>query len=318
MPILGKELLETRLATDPKKDREDKTVIVTEKAEMSERSSAYEPYLIQISGRETGQMHNLAGRTVRIGRDPTCQVILDDPHISRVHAEIHCRNVNQIVIRDTGSTNGIFVNGKRVTEQQLNDGDKILIGTRLYFKFCYQDAVDQSYQQNLFRAANIDGLTQLYNKKYFIDVLSKEFSFSRRTKQPLSLLMIDVDHFKRINDTHGHMAGDLVLKSIGQYLLQHLRLENIACRYGGEEFAIILRNVPGDLAEHIAERLRKAMEGEKVLYRNTPIQITISIGIATFDTNNFETIEDFIRKADEHLYEAKQTGRNRTVFRKAA
>jgi two-component system, cell cycle response regulator len=305
------------LATNPR-DKEDKTVIVTEKAEIAERSSAYEPYLIQISGRETGQMHNLSGRTVRIGRDATCQVILDDPHISRVHAEIFFRNGNQIVIRDAGSTNGIFVNGKRVTEQVLGDGDKILIGTRLYFKFAYQDAVDQSYQQNLFRAANIDGLTQLYNKKYFIDVLSKEFSFSRRTKQPLSLLMIDVDHFKKINDTYGHMAGDLVLKSIGVYLQQHLRLENIACRYGGEEFAIILRNVPGDLAEHIAERLRKAMEGEKVVYRNTPIHITISIGIATFDTNNFETIEDFIRKADEHLYEAKQTGRNRTIFRKAA
>lgn len=301
-----------------KKDRDDKTVIVTAKADVSERSATYEPYLIQISGRETGQMYNLAGRTVRLGRDAACQVILDDPHISRVHAEIFTRNGNQIVIRDAGSTNGIFVNGKRVTEQVLNDGDKILIGTRLYFKFCYQDAVDQSYQQNLFRAANIDGLTQLYNKKYFIDVLSKEFSFSRRTKQPLSLLMIDVDFFKKINDTYGHMAGDLVLKSIGQYLHQHLRLENIACRYGGEEFAIILRNVPGDLAEHIAERLRKAIEGERIVYRNTPIQITISIGIATLDRGDFETIEDLIRRADENLYEAKQTGRNRTVARKAA
>ncbi len=305
------------MSNDPK-NRDEHTVIVTEKAELSERPSAYEPYLIQISGRETGQMYNLAGRTVRLGRDATCQIVIDDPHISRVHAEITCRTGNTIVIKDAGSTNGIFVNGKRVTEQQLNDGDKILIGTRLYFKFEYQDAVDQSYQQNLFRAANIDGLTQLYNKKYFVDVLSKEFSFSRRTKQALSLLMIDVDHFKKINDTYGHMAGDLVLKSIGVYLHQHLRLENIACRYGGEEFAIILRNVPGDLAEHIAERLRKAMEGEKIVYRNQPIQITISIGIATFDTNNFETIEDFIRKADEHLYEAKQTGRNKTVFRKAA
>jgi two-component system, cell cycle response regulator len=306
------------LPNDPK-NRDDKTVIVvTEKADISERSSSYEPYLIQISGRETGQMYNLAGRNVKLGRDPTCQIVIDDPHISRVHAEILSKNGNTMVIRDAGSTNGIFVNGKRVTEQQLNDGDKILIGTRLYFKFCYQDAVDQSYQQNLFRAANIDSLTQLYNKKYFIDVLSKEFSFSRRTKQALSLLMIDVDHFKRINDTYGHMAGDLVLKSIGAYLLQHLRLENIACRYGGEEFAIILRNVSGDLAEHIAERLRQAMEAEKIIYRTTPIQITISIGIATFDTNNFETIEDFIRKADEHLYEAKQMGRNRTVFRKAA
>ncbi len=317
MPISWLELSEIDLPADPK-NRDDKTVIVTQKVDTTERPSAYEPYLIQISGRETGQMYNLAGRTVRLGRDPTCQVIIDDPHISRVHAEISCKDGNTILIRDTGSTNGIFVNGKRITEQQLNDGDKILIGTRLYFKFCYQDAVDQSYQQNLFRAANIDGLTQLYNKKYFIDVLAKEFSFSRRNKQALSLLMVDVDHFKKVNDTYGHMAGDLVLKSIGAFLHQQLRLENIACRYGGEEFAIILRNVTPDLAEHIGERLRKGMEGEKILYRATPIQITISIGIATFENNNFETIEDFIQRADEHLYEAKQLGRNRIVFRKAA
>lgn len=298
-------------------DKFDKTIIITEKADLSERSSSYEPYLIQISGRETGQMHNLAGRTVKLGRDPSCQVVLDDPHVSRFHAEVFTEG-GKISIRDAGSTNGIFVNGKKVESQELLDGDKILIGTRLYFKFCYQDAVDQNYQQSLFRAANIDALTQLYNKKYFVDVLSKEFSFSRRTEQPLSLMMIDVDHFKKINDTHGHMAGDLVLKSVGQYLQQHLRLENIACRYGGEEFAIILRNVGDDLAGHIGERLRKAIESETIDHRGTAIKITVSIGVATFENNNLETIEDLIQRADSHLYEAKNTGRNKIVCKKIA
>ncbi len=198
------------------------------------------------------------------------------------------------------------------------DGDKLLIGTRLYFKFCYQDSVEQNYQQNLFRAANIDSLTQLYNKKFFIDVLSKEFSFSRRNNQPLSLLMLDLDYFKKINDSFGHIAGDLVLKSIGQYLLKHLRLENISCRYGGEEFAIILRNVAGDIAHTIAERLRKAIEMEKIVFRGKPIQVTVSIGIATLEGNNFNTIEDLIQYADERLYEAKEQGRNRTIFKNAA
>lgn len=296
----------------------DRTVVITEKTDLNERSTTYEPYLIQISGRETGQMYNLAGRTVRIGRDPTCQIILEDPHISRNHAEIFYRNGNEITIRDVGSTNGVFVNGKKISEQVLADGDKILIGTRLYFKFCYQDAVDQNYQQNLFRAANIDGLTQLYNKKYFIDALSKEFSFSRRNGQPLSLMMVDIDHFKKVNDTYGHMAGDLVLKVIGLYLQKNLRLENVACRYGGEEFAIILRNVNAEVALFIAERLRKAIEAEKIMHRGKPIQITISIGIATLEGNNFQTIEDLIQKADEHLYEAKEGGRNRTIVKKAA
>lgn len=299
-------------------DSSDKTVIITEKVDISERQSTYEPYLIQISGRETGQMFNLTGRNVRIGRDATCQIILDDPHISRHHAEIFTRNGNEIVIRDAGSTNGIFVNGKKVVEQALLDGDKILIGTRLYFKFVFQDAVDHNYQQNLFRAANIDGLTQLYNKKYFIDVLSKEFSFSRRNHQPLSLMMMDIDHFKKVNDTHGHMAGDLVLKGLGIYLQKHLRMENIAARYGGEEFAIILRNVAGEQAKVIAERLRVDIANEKVHFKGKMIQFTVSIGIATLDGSNFDTIEDLIQKADEFLYEAKEGGRNRIVLKKAA
>ncbi|MCB0404306.1 MAG: GGDEF domain-containing protein [Bdellovibrionales bacterium] len=299
-------------------ENRDRTIVVTEKVRLEENGSTYEPYLIQISGRETGQMYNLKGRNVKLGRDPSCQIPLDDPHVSRNHAEIIWRNGTELVIRDVGSTNGIFVNGKKVQEQVLLDGDKILIGTRLYFKFCYQDSVDQSYQQNLFRAANIDGLTQLYNKKYFVDVLSKEFSFAKRNKTPLSLMMIDVDHFKKINDTHGHIAGDLVLKHIGQYLHKSLRLENIACRYGGEEFAIILRNVDATTAMQIAERVRLNVEKQPVTYRNDNIFITISLGVATLDNGNFETIEDFIRAADECLYAAKQGGRNRTVMREAA
>ena len=300
------------------RDKDDKTVIITEKVEVAERSSSFEPYLIQISGRETGQMYNLSGRIIKMGRDAECQISLDDPHVSRFHAEIVSRGKNSIVIRDIGSTNGVFVNGKKITETGLMDGDKILIGTRLYFKFCYQDAVEQNYQQSLFRAANIDNLTQLYNKKYFLDVLSKEFSYSKRNHQPLSLMMTDVDHFKKINDSYGHPAGDLVLKTVGQYLLKNLRLENIACRYGGEEFAIILRNASGDQALFVAERLRKSIESERIHYLGKVIQITISIGIATLDGNNFETIDDLIKRADEYLYEAKEMGRNRTVLKQAA
>jgi len=178
--------------------------------------------------------------------------------------------------------------------------------------------VEQNYQQSLFRAANIDNLTQLYNKKFFMDVLSKEFSFSRRNRQPLSLMMLDIDFFKKINDTYGHMAGDLVLKTVGQFLQKTLRLENIACRYGGEEFAIILRNVSTETAHSIAERIRKTIEAEKIDYLGQIISVTTSIGIATLENSNFETIEDLIRTADEFLYEAKEKGRNQTIFQKAA
>jgi diguanylate cyclase (GGDEF)-like protein len=303
---------------DNKDKGSEKTMIITEKDEPAERVTSMEPYLIQISGRETGQMHNLTGRTVKIGRDPAAEIPVDDPHVSRNHAEIVYESPDRIVIRDLGSTNGVFVNGTRISEQALVDGDKVLIGIRVYFKFAFQDGFDQRYQQNLFRAANIDALTQLYNKKYFMDALSKEFSFSRRNKTPMSLLMIDIDYFKKINDTFGHMAGDLVLKHVGQYLLKNLRHENIACRYGGEEFAVVLRNTPGDQAALIGERIRAALETETIDFRGNELRVTISVGAATSLGDDYETIEDFIQAADRNLYEAKAGGRNRTVWKMAA
>lgn len=300
-----------------KRDKSERTVIITQKVDLEERASSMEPYLIQISGRETGRPFNLSGGNLKIGRDADCGIYLDDPHISRHHAEIFKANDGRISIRDLQSTNGIFLNGQKVAEATLNDGDKILIGTRLYFRFCYQDSVDQNYQQSMFKAANIDALTQLYNRKYFLDVLSKEFSFSRRNNQPLSLLMMDIDYFKKVNDTYGHPAGDLVLKTVGQILIRSLRMENVACRYGGEEFAIILRNARPEHAMLVAERVRTLISQEVISYLTKTIPITVSIGVATLEGDNFDTMDDLIRKADEHLYEAKEHGRNRTILKAA-
>jgi two-component system, cell cycle response regulator len=299
----------------PLKNVLEETIIFSEKTEKSIATGAQqkvEPYLIQLSGRETGQNYGLSGRTVKIGRDATCEICVDDPHVSRVHAVVAMMN-GELCIRDLESTNGVFVNGNKIKEHRLVDGDKVLVGTRLYFRFAYQDAHDQNYQQSLFRAANIDALTQLYNKKYFLDVLPKEMSFSRRANENLSLMMIDVDHFKKVNDTYGHLAGDMVLKAVGAHLAKHVRLENVACRYGGEEFAVILRNCSPELAHTVSERLRISIETERVKFREQELKITVSIGIATYINECFATIEDFIQQADEFLYEAKRTGRNKTI-----
>ncbi len=291
----------------------EKTIIyANETNSTTGKAPKVEPYLIQLSGNETGQNHRISAKTIRIGRDITCDICVDDPHVSRLHAEVVSVGTD-IILRDLGSTNGIFVNGNKITEHRLLDGDKVLVGTRLYFRFTYQDSHDQNYQQSLFKAANMDALTQLYNKKYFLDVLPKEMSFSRRGKEHLSLMMIDVDHFKKINDTHGHLGGDAVLKAVGAHLNKQLRLENVACRYGGEEFSVILRNCTTELAHTVAERLRRSLEAERIQFGGKEIQVTISIGIATLFNENFATIEDFIHKADEFLYQAKRSGRNRTI-----
>lgn len=306
------------MSNKPLKNVLERTIIFTEKDKTEKApnpagTQKAEPYLIQLSGRETGHNYNLAGRTVKIGRDATCEICIDDPHVSRVHCVIQHGDDGVPVIKDLESTNGVFVNGNKVTEHKLADGDKVLVGTRLYFRFSYQDAQDQNYQQSLFKAANNDALTNLYNKKYFVDVLPKEFSFARRTKEPLSLMMLDVDHFKKVNDTYGHLAGDLVLKTVGQLLSKHIRMENVTCRYGGEEFAVILRNCTSEIAFTIAERLRQAVEASTVQFRDQSIKVTISTGIATFKEENYATIEDLIHRADEYLYEAKRNGRNRTI-----
>ncbi len=304
------------MGNKPLKNVLDETILFTnektEKSAVADLKPKAEPYLVQLSGKETGQNFALKGRVIRIGRDASCEICLDDPHVSRFHAEV-ILDGGAPVLRDMGSTNGIFINGNRIQEHRLNDGDKVLVGTRLYFRFTYQDAHDQSYQQNLFKAANMDALTQLYNKKYFLDALPKEMSFSRRTNENLSLMMLDIDHFKKINDTYGHLAGDRVLKAAGQQISKAVRLENISCRYGGEEFAVILRNCSPELAHTVAERLRMSIEQETIVFRDHKIRITVSIGIATYVNENFATIEDFIHAADELLYEAKRGGRNRTV-----
>lgn len=291
----------------------DKTVIITEKINLRETTGILEPFLIQTSGRDAGKIYPLLKRTLRIGRDSACEVHVDDLHVSRFHAVIICENINSIIIRDTGSTNGVFINGKKIKEKRIVDGDKIRIGTECHFKIRFQDVDESRNQQHLYDAANKDGLTQLYNKKFFLDVLSREFSFSKRTHQPLSLLMIDVDFFKKINDTYGHLAGDMVLRRLGEYFLRRLRLENIACRYGGEEFCIVLRQVSEAQAAVIAERLRKGVEQEHFEYAEKEIPVTISIGIATYHNNNFNDYEALLKHADRCLYMAKQQGRNRSI-----
>lgn len=295
----------------------DKTQIATTKAKVEETSQPMDPCLTQLSGLGSGQVFNLKNKTLKIGRDSSCGIWVEDPHISRFHATITDLEGKTNVV-DENSTNGVFVNGKKIKSHVLNNGDRLLIGTRLYFKFSYEFADYQRVQNQKYQEANCDSLTKLYNKRYFIDTLSREFSFSRRNKTPLSLLMIDIDFFKKINDSYGHLAGDYVLGRVGEMLKKGLRHENLACRYGGEEFAAILRNTPASSAEVVAERIRSSVAGLDLNYMSHPIKVTVSIGIATYEIDNYETYEELIKTADEYLYESKMNGRNKITVKKAA
>lgn len=268
-------------------------------------------YLIVINGRSVGKMFKLSGNKTVIGRAPTNEILIDDEGVSRQHAWIE-RAVAGLVLVDNRSTNGVFVNGERIERHVLGDGDKVQLGSSTILKFSFQDEIEEKFQREQYDAATRDGLTQAFNKKYFADQLKTDFAFYFRHSQPLSLVLFDIDFFKKLNDGYGHMAGDFVLKGLSALVQKALRTEDIFARYGGEEFGIILRDTDGERAFLICERIRRGIENNQFTYEGKRLPVTISMGIATLQNQNFPTPKALVKAADEFLYAAKHKGRNRT------
>jgi two-component system cell cycle response regulator len=275
-------------------------------------------YLIVVAGRSSvGKMFRLDRGEMVIGRSSDADIHLDDDGVSRNHAKIVLRADGSLQLLDMGSTNGTFYNGTRIDIQTLKDGDKIQIGSAMILKFSYQDTLDEALQRNLYDSATRDGLTRLYNKKYFLDAIGKEFAYADRHATPLTLVMIDVDHFKRINDTYGHQCGDYVLQRLAQLLSEGVRAEDVIARYGGEEFAVLLRACLEDQATVFAERMRNTVETSEFVFNGQRIKVTISAGVATQVPGTFSNAEGLVALADQFLYQAKEAGRNRVIVRAA-
>src|SRR5262249_21476150 len=280
-----------------------------------QRQSAF---LIVIQARSAagiGRMYKLDKSEVVLGRSAECQFQVDDDGISRKHAKVSLGSDNQFQVEDLGSTNGTFLNGVRIEAAALQDRDKIQIGSNTVLKFSLQDQVDEQYQRSIYESATRDGLTRIFNKKYFMDTLRKEFAYCLRHRVPLSVLMFDVDHFKKINDSYGHQAGDYVLARIAQRINETIRTEDVFARYGGEEFAILLRESTEDQGYICAERCRRAINSADFVFANTPMRVTISLGIASLLDSDYTNPEDLIAAADRYLYRAKKGGRNRVEAR---
>jgi two-component system, cell cycle response regulator len=282
--------------------------------ELKARVQRDRAYLIVLAGSNVGEMYRVEEGETFLGRGQAASIRLTDDGISRKHARVFQRG-GEVVIEDLKSSNGTIVNGAPVTMQLLKDGDKIRLGSTTILKFTYNDQLDESFQQQMYEAALRDGLTKAFNKKYFLDRLETEIAYARRHQAHLSLLMFDVDHFKRVNDTHGHLAGDYVLAKLAKVASATVRTEDVFARYGGEEFGVICRGVPLPSAGILAERIRSIVESTVFDHEGERLPITISIGVAGHPESPVETVAQLIAAADQALYEAKRAGRNRVLLK---
>ena len=269
-------------------------------------------YLIVLAGASVGEMYKITAESTVIGRGQQADIQVIDEGISRRHAEIKHEGEN-ILIRDLGSTNGTYCNGEKITEYQLSDGDKIQVGSTTILKFTFHDSLDESFQRQMYESALRDGLTKIFNKKYFQDRLESEFAYAVRHRTPLSLVMFDIDHFKRINDTHGHLAGDYALSTLSKVVSDTIRQEDVFARYGGEEFAVICRGIDLGGALAFGERIRRCVDAQAFVYNGVDIKVTVSVGVAAVPEVGMKEPQELIGAADDALYQAKRQGRNRVI-----
>jgi diguanylate cyclase (GGDEF)-like protein len=291
--------------------RDETIVTVINKSDDSgSKGPKKEACLVVIYGAELGRKYHIDGREMTIGRGTLNDICVSQDSVSRTHATLRVED-HGVKIRDNESTNGTYVNDHKVHEAWLKDGDLIKIG-RAIFKFLSGDNIESLYHEEIYRLSTVDGLTQIFNKRYFLETLERELSRARRYDRPLALVMFDIDHFKQCNDTFGHRAGDFVLREVADVVRERARKVDVLARYGGEEFAMILPEIDIRGANQFAEKIRVMIAESKFMFEGRHIPVTISIGVAEL-TPDIATYDDLIKRADARLYKAKQTGRNRVV-----
>ncbi len=257
-----------------------------------------------------GCRYPLTDRTLVIGRGEDADIRLHDNSVSRKHAIIEPSSEGYYV-SDQQSTNGTFVNDRQLdTSCLLQDGDYLRVGNCLY-RYLAGGNIEAEYHEEIYRLTILDGLTQVHNKRYLDEFLEREVLRSQRHNRPLSLLALDIDRFKAINDSFGHLCGDFVLRELTTVIRGMVRQEDLFARAGGEEFVVVLVETTQEQAKLVAERVRQTVAEHKFRFENTPIKLTISIGISSTVGDANASVGSLRNDADAKLYEAKRTGRNR-------
>jgi two-component system, cell cycle response regulator len=276
-------------------------------AEIQRPPSKTESILIEIHGPNLGKNYKISEDVITIGREASATIQIDEETVSRQHCKLE-RMRGSIFIEDLRSTNGTYVNDVNIRRERLRHGDLIKVGS-VVFKFISGGNIEGLYHEEIYRMTIVDGLTQVHNKRYLLEFLEREISRAIRVGRPLALIMFDLDHFKAVNDTFGHLAGDFVLKELCSLLKVQMHTEDLLARYGGEEFVIVLPETGLSTATTIAEKVRRTVEAHDFEFGGTRIPVTVSLGTAELSPMAADP-PNFIRAADEMLYQAKADGRN--------
>ncbi|WDT75289.1 MAG: GGDEF domain-containing protein [Candidatus Manganitrophus sp.] len=290
---------------------EDKTKTHTVKIERRRLDQVHFhfPCLVVVGGPSLGEKFPLTKERTILGRHREAEVWINDDSMSRKHAEILSKG-GRLILRDLGSKNGTYINDHKIVEVELKDGDLIRTGNAT-LKYLGPNNVEQFYLDELSERAKCDALTGLFNKQTFYTCLERLLLRCKDLGEPLSVAMIDLDFFKRINDQWGHPAGDAVLKEFANLIKPTIRPTDLFARWGGEEFGLILPHTGLKEAPIATERIRNRIANHSFLFEGQRLPVTISIGV-TERIDADQAIEPLIARADKALYRAKQEGRNRT------
>lgn len=296
------------------------TVVITDirkaLAAADEEAKQRPACLLVVGGELNGSIFNLHPGEIVVGRNPDCNIPLDFHGISRRHFTVTVRE-SEVIVTDLGSANGTYLNNQKLeSPTALKRADMIKIGA-IAMKYLPKGDPERLTYDKLHQEANSDGLTKCYNKIFFNNQLELEVKKCKVTGSPLTLIIFDLDHFKKLNDNYGHDAGDFVLKEKARLIRENgIRQGDIFARYGGEEFCILLPNTNLKQGFEIAERLRKLVEKHEFIYDGKRLPVTASIGVADYrmGVNNGT---DLFKRADSAVYKSKEGGRNQVNFYKA-
>jgi len=289
----------------------DSQTRITSVRELVAGAASKDAFIVMVRGAELGRRVTLTDAPVTIGRDPNSTIALKHDSVSRYHARIEPTDTGHRVV-DLMSTNGTYRNQHQVQgNAQLVSGDYIQVGDSI-FKYLCGDNIEAAFHEEIYRLTIEDSLTQIANKRALLEFLDKEFARAKRYGRDLSAIMVDLDHFKRVNDDHGHLMGDFVLRELAKIISSRIRKEEMFARYGGEEFCVVLPELDREKARLFAEALRGLIDQHPFEFEGTTLRMTASLGVAQL-TDGMARPEELVAVADDNLYRAKRDGRNRVV-----